>query len=195
MKTLEKMSFSQNAQQIISYTFYILFAGYSIYKIIQAEFISTKTLFIILLIIILGIALYSEYLKHLYRKAIKTIAYDLNPEKANKQFNELLKKELYNSLKYKYLSMFILYEDFISMLLKEYNIYKIGITIDSAIKLLKDKNVLTDKFANYLNSARLLRNRIGHRYKQPKIEVLIEFLEENNDIKKEFLLFIKGFMS
>ena len=109
--------------------------------------------------------------------------------------NELLKKELSNSLKYKYLSMFILYEDFISMLLKEYNIYKIGITIDSAIKLLKDKNVLTDKFANYLNSGRLLRNRIGHRYKQPKIEVLIEFLEENNDIKKEFLLFIKGFMS
>ena len=109
--------------------------------------------------------------------------------------NELLKKELSNSLKYKYLSMFILYEDFISMLLKEYNIYKIGITIDSAIKLLKDKNVLTDKFANYLNSARLLRNRIGHRYKQPKIEVLIEFLEENNDIKKEFLVFIKGFMS
>ena len=108
--------------------------------------------------------------------------------------NELLKKELSNSLKYKYLSMFILYEDFISMLLKEYNIYKIGITIDSAIKLLKDKNVLTDKFANYLNSARLLRNRIRHRYKQPKIEVLIEFLEENNDIKKEFLLFIKGFM-
>ena len=35
--------------------------------------------------------------------------------------NELLKKELSNSLKYKYLSMFILYEDFISMLLKEYN--------------------------------------------------------------------------
>ena len=65
----------------------------------------------------------------------------------------------------------------------------------NTIKLLKDKNVLTDKFANYLNSARLLRNIIGHRYKQPKIEVLIEFLEENNDIKKEFLLFIKGFMS
>lgn len=99
MKTLEKMSFSQNAQQIISYTFYILFAGYSIYKIIQAEFISTKILFIILLIIILGISLYSEYLKHLYRKAIKTIAYDLNPEKANEQFNELLKKDVFHAYK------------------------------------------------------------------------------------------------
>ena len=30
-----------------------------------------------------------------------------------------------------------------------------------------------DKFDNYLNSARLLRNRIGHRYKQSKIEVWI----------------------
>lgn len=110
MKTLEKMSLSQNAQQIISYTFYILFAGYSIYKIIQTEFISTKILFIILLIIILGISLYSEYLKHLYRKAIKTIAYDLNPEKANEQFNELLKKTYFTPIKMikKYLILYII---------------------------------------------------------------------------------------
>ena len=30
-----------------------------------------------------------------------------------------------------------------------------------------------DKFDNYLNSARLLRDIIGHRYKQSKIEVWI----------------------
>ena len=59
------------------------------------------------------------------------------------------------------------------MLLKEYNLYKIGITIDSAIKILNEKNVLSEEFSNYLNSARLLRNRIGHRYKQPKVESLI----------------------
>lgn len=97
MKSLEKMSFSQNAQQIISYAFYILFAGYSIYKICQTEFISTKILFIILLIIILGVALYSEHLKHLYRKAIKAIAFDLDPEKANKEFNTLLKKDVFHA--------------------------------------------------------------------------------------------------
>ena len=97
MKSLEKMSFSQNAQQIISYAFYILFAGYSIYKIIQTEFISTKVLFILLLAVILGIALYSEHLKHLYRNAIKTIAFDLDPEKANNEFNTLLKKDVFHA--------------------------------------------------------------------------------------------------
>ena len=107
--------------------------------------------------------------------------------------NELLKKEISNSLKYKYLSMFILYEDFISMLLKEYNLYKIGITVDSAIKILNEKNVLSEELSNYLNSARLLRNRIGHRYKQPKVETLISFLNENVEIRNSLYLFIKSF--
>lgn len=103
---------------------------------------------------------------------------------------ELLKKEISNSLKYKYLSMFILYEDFISMLLKEYNLYKIGITVDSAIKILNEKNVLSEELSNYLNSARLLRNRIGHRYKQPKVETLISFLNENVEIRNSLYLFL-----
>lgn len=107
--------------------------------------------------------------------------------------NELLKKEISNSLKYKYLSMFILYEDFISMLLKEYNLYKIGITVDSAIKILNEKNVLSEELSNYLNSARLLRNRIGDRYKQPKVETLISFLNENVEIRNSLYLFIKSF--
>lgn len=89
--------------------------------------------------------------------------------------------------------MFILYEDFISMLLKEYNLYKIGITVDSAIKILNEKNVLSEELSNYLNSARLLRNRIGHRYKQPKVETLISFLNENVEIRNSLYLFIKSF--
>ena len=97
MKSLEKMTFSQNAQKIISLAFYIVFAGLSIYKILQADQISTKIIFSALLILILGIALYSEYLKHLYKKAIQTIAFDLNPEKAAKQFNTLLKKDIFHA--------------------------------------------------------------------------------------------------
>ncbi len=134
---------------------------------------------------------------------LKKLIYDLEMEEKDLEDslelmnvyvnNESLKKEIANSLKYKYLSMFILYEDFISMLLKEYNCYKIGITIDLAIKLLKDKNIINEELSIYLNMARLLRNRIGHRYKQPKVEVLIEFLQENTAIRKELVIFIKNF--
>ena len=134
---------------------------------------------------------------------LKKLIYDLEMEEKDLEDslelmnlyvnNELLKKQISNSLKYKYLRLFVLYEDIIAMLLKEYNCYKIGITVDLAIKLLKDKNIINEELSIYLNIARLLRNRIGHRYKQPKVEVLIEFLQENKDIRKELLIFIKSF--
>ena len=62
---------------------------------------------------------------------LKKLLYDLNTETTdlNKSLilvkkyknDEELKAEFSNSLKYKFLSLFIIYEDFISMLLKEYN--------------------------------------------------------------------------
>lgn len=139
------------------------------------------------------------------KEKLKKLIYDIESESKdiedslklleNYLENDILKKEISNSLKYKYLSMFILYEDFISMLLKEYNIYKIGITVDVAIKLLKEKNIFSDEIANYLNSARLIRNRIGHRYKQPKIETLVNFLEENIEVRNSLLEFVKSFLN
>lgn len=102
-----------------------------------------------------------------------------------------LKLEFSNSLKYKYLSLFVLYEDFISMLLKEYGLYEIGISINDAIVKLFSKGYFTEVQLEFLNSARIIRNRIGHRYKQPSIEVIMEFLEEN----KENMLGLKRLMS
>ena len=138
------------------------------------------------------------------KEKLKKLIYDIESESKdiedslklleNYLENDILRKEISNSLKYKYLSMFILYEDFISMLLKEYNIYKIGITVDVAIKLLKEKNIFSDEIANYLNSARLIRNRIGHRYKQLKIETLVNFLEENIEVRNRLFEFVKSFL-
>ncbi|WP_195999527.1 HepT-like ribonuclease domain-containing protein [Clostridium sp. 1001271B_151109_B4] len=138
------------------------------------------------------------------KEKLKKLIYDIESESKdiedslklleNYLENDILRKEISNSLKYKYLSMFILYEDFISMLLKEYNIYKIGITVDVAIKLLKEKNIFSDEIANYLNSARLIRNRIGHRYKQLKIETLVNFLEENIEVRNSLFEFVKSFL-
>lgn len=109
--------------------------------------------------------------------------------------NPELKNEFSNSLKYKYLSLFIIYEDFISMLLKEYNLYQIGMSVDNAIKKLKENSILNDDQGNYLNAARLIRNKIGHRYKQPPIESIVKFLESNENMQIEIYQYIKGFLT
>lgn len=78
----------------------------------------------------------------LNKERLKKLLYDLDTttKDLNKSLqlvkkysdNSELKSEFSNSLKYKYLRLFIIYEDFISMLSKEYNQYEIGMTIDKA---------------------------------------------------------------
>ena len=109
--------------------------------------------------------------------------------------NAELKAEFSNSLKYKYLSLFIIYEDFISMLLKEHNVYEIGMTVDNAIKKLYDVGYLNNKHNDFFHSARLIRNKIGHRYKQPSVESIITFLEDNEEILWEIRELIKDYLN
>ncbi|MGL5152839.1 MAG: hypothetical protein ACRC7N_19960 [Clostridium sp.] len=108
--------------------------------------------------------------------------------------DEDMRGEFSNSLKYKYLSLFIIYEDFISMILKEKNIYEIAITVDSAIKKIRDRGILSEEITVFLNSARLIKNKIGHRYKQPPIESIIEFLEGNRETLSELHREIKSYL-
>jgi len=141
----------------------------------------------------------------LNKERLKKLLYDLDTttKDLNKSLelvkkysnNAELKSEFSNSLKYKYLSLFIIYEDFISMLLKEYNQYEIGMTIDKAIKRLNDAGYLTNKYSEFLHSARLIRNKIGHRYKQPSVESIIKFLEDNKEILREIHELIKGYLN
>ena len=128
------------------------------------------------------------------KEKLKKLIYDIESESKDIEDSlKLLENYLENDILRKEISI-ILYEDFISMLLKEYNIYKIGITVDAAIKLLKEKNIFSDEIANYINSARLIRNRIGHRYKQLKIETLVNFLEENIEVRNSLFEFVKSFL-
>lgn len=105
-----------------------------------------------------------------------------------------LVEEFSNSLKYKYLSLFIIYEEFISMLLKEYNLYEIAMSIDSGLKKLNSRGYLTEKKYKFFNEARIIRNRIGHRYNQPSIDVVIEFLRGNETIINEIFTWINEYM-
>ncbi|RII34778.1 hypothetical protein D2A34_06070 [Clostridium chromiireducens] len=139
------------------------------------------------------------------KERLKKLLYDLDTttKDLNKSLelvkkysdNVELKSEFSNSLKYKYLSLFIIYEDFISMLLKEYNLYEIGMSIDKAIKKLNYAGYLTNKYSDFLHSARLIRNKIGHRYKQLSVESIIKFLEDNKEIFGEIHELIKSYLN
>lgn len=135
---------------------------------------------------------------------LKRLLYDLEitTKDLNKSLNllkkysddEEMKDEFSNSLKYKYLSLFIIYEEFISMMLKEYNLYEIGISVDKAIKKLTNKNYFAKEQSDFINSARLIRNKIGHRYKQPSIENIIGFLDENKNMIEDIHDLIRSYL-
>ena len=108
--------------------------------------------------------------------------------------DEDMKSELSNSLKYKYLSMFIIYEDFISMMLKEYNLFEIGTSVDKALRKLKEHGKISEEQYTYLNAARIIRNKIGHRYKQPSLEDIINSINSNNKIRNDFYKFIESYL-
>jgi len=141
----------------------------------------------------------------LNKERLKKLLYDLEitTKDLNKSLqlvkkyetDEDLKLEFSNSLKYKYLSLFIIYEDFISMLLKEYGKYEIGISINTAIDRLTQGNFFNTTQSEFLNSARLIRNKISHRYKQPAIESIIAFIEDNMEIMDEIRDLIKGYLT
>lgn len=108
--------------------------------------------------------------------------------------DEEMKSELSNSLKYKYLSMFIIYEDFISMMLKEYNLFEIGMSVDKALRKLKDHGKISEEQYAYLNTARIIRNKIGHRYKQPSLEDIVNSINSNDKIRNDFYKFIESYL-
>lgn len=83
-------------------------------------------------------------------------------------------------LKQIFVDFFITVEDFTSMMLKELKQFKVGIDMRQGLEILKDNEVLDEALFTFLSKARLLRNRISHRYKEPSREELLEFIEENS---------------
>lgn len=67
-------------------------------------------------------------------------------------------------------------------------------SVDKAIRKLRANDILTEEYADYLNASRLIRNKIGHRYKQPKIEDVLKFLEKTRDIRESFNKYIASYM-
>ena len=88
-------------------------------------------------------------------------------------------------LKQIFVDFFITVENLTSMILKELKKYKIGIDMKASLIILVENKVIGEETYEFLIGARLLRNRISHRYKEPSREELLEFINDNiNEFEK-----------
>lgn len=91
--------------------------------------------------------------------------------------DEIVVKLSKSSLRQLFVSYHTILEDFCSIILKEIKKYKIGISLYESIVTLRDNNIIDEETYIFLEKSRLIRNRISHRYKDPKHEELIKHIE------------------
>lgn len=99
MFNIRKHAFSEKWRNIITGIIYIIFILYSINLIIHTEAISSKLFYAVLTIILISVVALSEYLRQLYRKAIKTLVMDCDPKQAKEIEAKLLKYDLFKAYK------------------------------------------------------------------------------------------------
>lgn len=99
MKVLEKLSYTNNTRRVISFIFYAIFTIFALSQIIKTDIFMYRVMYLVLLVVVLGMALFSEYLKLLYEKAIKTLAFDLDPKQALENYNHLTKLDKFKAYK------------------------------------------------------------------------------------------------
>ena len=98
-------------------------------------------------------------------------------------------------LKQIFVDLFITVENFTSMVLKDFKKYRIGIDMKESLNILLVNKVLSEEEFVFLNEARLLRNRILHRYKEPSKEELLTFISMNNYHFDSIVNVAVGFLS
>lgn len=92
MFNIRKHAFSEKWRNIISAVIYIIFIIYSVNLIIQTEQLSSKLFYAALVLILISVVALSEYLRLLYRQAIKTLVMDCDPDAAKQLEAKLLKQ-------------------------------------------------------------------------------------------------------
>lgn len=98
-------------------------------------------------------------------------------------------------LKQLFVDFFITVEDFTSMMLKEKKRFKIGMDMKGSLDILKEEGIIEDDLYQFLQEARLLRNRIAHRYKEPSREELMDFIQENRHCFDQVLKLVKVYVA
>lgn len=84
-------------RDILLHIVYLIFAIFSIWQILNTDKLSSQILYGAIAVVFLGMAVYAEYLRHLYQKAIKILLFDVDPKRAEQQFQFLLKKDFFHA--------------------------------------------------------------------------------------------------
>ena len=105
----------------------------------------------------------------------------------NNSDNKLMIKLAKSSLRQLFVGFHTILEDFTSVTLKSLKKYKIGMTLNDSLEILKEEKVLDAELFDFLEKSRLLRNRISHRYKEPAHEELFEHVVKYKDDFKKIL--------
>lgn len=97
-------------------------------------------------------------------------------------------------LKQLVVDFFITVEEFTSIMLKELKKFKIGIDMKQGLSILLENSIITENTYHFLNEARLIRNRISHRYKEPTREELLAFVRKHESSMDDVVAALKQVM-
>ncbi|MGH4121317.1 HepT-like ribonuclease domain-containing protein [Clostridium sp.] len=100
-----------------------------------------------------------------------------------------------SSLRQLFVSFHTILEDFCSIVLKEIKKYRIGITLHESLVILKESGVIKEDTYTFLEKSRLIRNRISHRYKEPKYEELLQHILKYNNNLEDIVKIFKSYVS
>ena len=90
-----------------------------------------------------------------------------------------IKKLLYHSIRAYFLDFHILCEDYISIRLKTLKKFKVDISAIEGMEVIVSSEKISKELLDFYSTSRRLRNRLAHRYKVPKDEVIYLNLKEN----------------
>lgn len=93
--------------------------------------------------------------------------------------NDKTRNFLMHGIRAYFLDFHILCEDYISIILKELNKFKIDISAIEGMEIIKESGYASKEFLEFYIISRRLRNRLAHRYKLPSDNELLDNLSNN----------------
>lgn len=96
-KIVSSFTLTESSRRIVTYAIYAVFSIYTLVKLIQEPSAAGKVCYSLIIIVILGIAVWAEYLRVLYYKMIKALSMDCDPASAKQCYHQLEKRDFLKS--------------------------------------------------------------------------------------------------